>query len=307
MTSSRDHLHRDCPLCQAPPPSAPEVASHPAAEGLTFDDLVGHWNGIFKDRLFFSYARCPSCGLLYTPQFFDDPQLAALYAQMPANMDLVPTDALRRTQRGYFETLRDNSSLEGGLIEVGPDVGLFTDNCVREGRFDSYWLIEPNRDVLPALSATMGSAPFHVTHELTGYSHIPDASAGAVVMIQVLDHLLDPLTALSELRAKLRSDGKLLIVTHNESSLLRRVFGARWPAFCLQHPQIYNPRSMKALVERAGYRLVDIKRTTNYFPVEFLVKNLAWALGLKVNTVPTFAGLSIGLKLGNMITVATPA
>lgn len=225
---------------------------------------------------------------------------------MPPNMEVVPTDALRRTQRGYFETLKAHSTLEGGFIEVGPDVGLFTGNCVREGRFDPYWLIEPNRDVIPALSATMGSAHFHVTHAMTGYGHIPDASAGAVVMIQVLDHLLEPLVALKDLRAKLRPDGKLLIVTHDESSILRRVFGPRWPAFCLQHPQIYNPRSIKALVELAGYRLIEIKRTTNYFPVEFLLKNLAWASGMKIDKVPSFGGLSLGLKLGNMITLATP-
>jgi SAM-dependent methyltransferase len=298
-------LHRDCPLCRAQPPSSPKVCSRPAAESLSFEDLVGHWNGFFTERMFFSYARCRSCGLLYTPTFFEEAQLEALYAQMPANMALVPTDALRRTQRGYFETLKAHSDLEGGYIEIGPDVGLFTENCVREGRFDPYWLIEPNRDVTPALSATMGSVPFHITHDMTGYGYIPDASAGAVVMIQVLDHLLDPAAALRELRAKLRPGGKLLVVTHDESSILRRVFGPRWPAFCLQHPQIYNPTSMKALVEAAGYRLVDIQRTTNYFPVAFLLKSLLWASGLQFDKTPSFGGVSVGLKLGNMITLAT--
>jgi hypothetical protein len=307
LTAPDAFLHRDCPLCGAPAPSLVEVCSRPTAESLSFDDLVGHWNGFFKERMFFSYARCDSCGLLFTPTFFEEAQLEAMYAQMPSNMDLVPTEALRRTQRGYFDVLKAHSSLEGGYIEIGPDVGLFTERCVSEGRFSPYWLIEPNRDVIPALSATMRSAPFDIAHDLTGYHHIPDASAGAVVMIQVLDHLLEPATALRELRAKLRPDGTLLIVTHDESSILRRVFRSRWPAFCLQHPQIYSPNSMKALVEAAGYRLLQIRRTTNYFPVEFLFKNLVWALGLKFDRTPSFGGLTLGLKLGNMITLATPA
>ena len=42
-------------------------------------------------------------------------------------------------------------------------------------------------------------------------------------MIQVLDHLLDPIATLTELRAKLLPDAKLLIVTHNEQSLLRKM------------------------------------------------------------------------------------
>jgi hypothetical protein len=125
-------------------------------------------------------------------------------------------------------------------------------------------------------------------------------------MIHVLDHLLDPAGILRELRGKLLPGATVVIVTHNESSLLRRMFARRWPAFCLQHPALYNPRSMRSLIESAGYELVQIKRTVNYFPLQFLVKHLLWAIGLKVESTPAFGGLSIGLKLGNMITVARP-
>jgi Methyltransferase domain len=135
---------------------------------------------------------------------------------------------------------------------------------------------------------------------------VPDVSVGAAVMIHVLDHLLDPAGVLRELRGKLLPGATVVIVTHNESSLLRRVFQRRWPAFCLQHPELYNPRSMRALVESAGYELVQVDRTVNHFPLQFLVKHLLWAAGLKIDAVPAFGGLSIGLKLGNMITVARP-
>jgi len=282
------------------------VATASTAESLPFDGLVPHWNGFFKEKMFFSYARCASCGLLYAPVFFDSDQLAALYAQMPPNMEIVPTDALRRTRRGYFETLRAHSGLAGGYVEVGPDIGLFVENCVRESRFDPYWLFEPNRAVAATLTAAMGAANFHVIDDMVGFSRAPQGSVGAVAMIQVLDHLLDPIAALRELRDRLAPEGTLIIVTHDESSILRRIFGPRWRAFCLQHPQIYSRRSMRALLARAGYDVVTIERTTNYFPVQFLVRHLLRASGLKVDSTPTFGGRSIGLKLGNMITVAAP-
>jgi hypothetical protein len=101
-------------------------------------------------------------------------------------------------------------------------------------------------------------------------------------------------------------DAHLLIVTHDESSLLRRAVGWRWPAFCLQHPEIYNPRSITTLLERAGYRVVEQHKTVNYFRFSFLVKHLMWALGLKVSTVPGFGGWTPGLKLGNLLTLAKP-
>src|SRR5438309_1433277 len=126
-------LSRICPVCGSQPP-APAISSELRAESLGFDALVPHWNGFFKDKAFFSYARCGGCGLLYAPTFFNAPQLENLYGQMPPNMAEVPLEALRRTQRGYFEILKNVSPCDGGFIEVGPDIGLFTESCVRDGR-----------------------------------------------------------------------------------------------------------------------------------------------------------------------------
>lgn len=301
-----DYLSRVCPVCNAKPPVQPLIYSDVKAESLNFDALVPGWNGFFKDKVFFSYARCDGCGLLYAPTFFNNHQLELLYGQMPPNMAEVPLDALRRTQHGYFEALKHSSDMEGGFIEVGPDVGLFTENCVREGNYNEYWLFEPNRDVLPALSKIVEGKKYHIIHDMFGFSHIPDHSASAAVMIHVLDHLLDPVATLRELRQKLKPEAKLLLVTHDESSLLRRLIGWRWPAFCLQHPQIYNPESMRILLETAGYEVLQRSKTVNYFQFSFLLKHLLWAFGIQVKSVPSFGKFTLGLKLGNMLTIATP-
>lgn len=164
MTSS--YLHRNCPICGAAPPSNPEIASSPPAETMEFDELVPCWNGLFKAKVFFSYCRCPSCQLLYSPIFFTGEQLEKLYAQMPPNMDIVPRVSLEKTQAGYFDILQREVDLKGKLIEVGPDIGLFAKNCVERRAFDEYWLFEPNRDVEPALRGTMGDSSFHIIHDM---------------------------------------------------------------------------------------------------------------------------------------------
>lgn len=273
---------------------------------MDYESLVPVWNGFFREKTFFSYKRCPGCGLLFAPTFFTSEQLEALYAQMPPNMDVVPIETLRRTQRGYFDVLKRHSKLEGGLIEIGPDVGLFTENCVREGAFDRYWLFEPNRDVSEALHETMGNKQHEIIYEMFGFNRVPDGAASTAVMIHVLDHLLDPVATLTELREKLSEGARLIIVTHDESSLLPKLIGPRWPAYCLQHPELYNPRSMKTLLDAAGYDIVELSKTTNHFPIQFLVRHGLWAVGMKVERVPSFGGLTLGLRLGNMVTVAEP-
>jgi hypothetical protein len=302
--SSSLYHHRCCPCCGSKPPARPEIATPVEAAKLSFKELIPQWNGFFKEKSIFAYTRCSTCGLLYAPEFFDNDQLSSLYAQMPPNMDEVPLSALKATQRGYFEALKRHSSLTGGFMEMGPDIGLFTENCVREGDFSKYWLLEPNRTVEEALALVVKDKPYHIIQDLHGFSQVPERSATVAVMIHVLDHLLDPVPMLQRLRKTLTPDATLLIVTHNESSLLRRVTGSRWPAFCLQHPQIYNPQSIRKVLDAAGFDVLEVRKTVNYFEVRFLVKHLLWTIGWRTHRVPSFGHAVVGLKLGNMLTVA---
>ncbi len=299
-------LSRVCPVCGHASPTHNLIEAPKRAEDLGFDDLTQSWNGFFKEKTVFSYARCEGCGLLYCPTFFNEAQLEDLYGQMPANMDEVPLTALINTQHGYFKALKKSSPLNGAFIEIGPDIGLFTQHCVREGSFDQYWLFEPNRSVKDVLEGVVRGHKSQVIHEMFNFSAVPNGSVSAAVIIHVMDHLLDPVAILSELRKKLTAEARLLIVTHDESSLLRRIFGWKWPAFCLQHPQIYNLKTTKSLLQKAGFDVLEQHKTVNHFKLSFLLKHLLWAIGLKVKSVPSFWDVTIGLRLGNILTIATP-
>lgn len=299
------YQHRNCPACGGKPDPSTRVSSKVAAETLTFSELQAYWNGFFKDKVFFSYYKCTACGLLFAPIFFTSDQLEKLYREMPDNTAGVPIEALRRTQYGYFKSLKRNSSLDGDYLEVGPDIGLFTESCVREGAFKNYWLFEPNRSVWPSLEKIVVGRAGRIIPEMFGFSVVPQSTVSAAVMIHVLDHLLDPVVTLRELQQKLTPQAALLVVTHDESSLLRKITGAGWPAYCLQHPQIFNPDSIKVLMNAAGYEVIHTEKTVNHFPVMYLLKHLLWAFGLRLD-IPQWSQFSVGLKLGNMLNIAVP-
>jgi hypothetical protein len=300
-----NYQRRDCPACGDKPDPSSCVSSKVAAETLAFTDLQPYWNGFFKDKVFFSYYKCAGCGLLFAPTFFTSEQLEKLYREMPDNTAGLPIEALRRTQYGYFQSLEEHSSLDGDYLEVGPDIGLFTESSVREGSFKNYWLFEPNRSVWPSLEKIIAGRVGRIIPEMFDFAVVPETSISSAVMIHVLDHLLDPVVTLRELRKKLMPRSVLLVVTHDESSLLRKITGSGWPAFCLQHPQLFNPESIKVLMNAAGYEVVHTERTVNHFPVMYLLKHLLWALGLRVD-IPQWNRLFVGLKLGNMINIAIP-
>lgn len=297
------YQHRNCPACGGKPDPCTRVSSKVAAETLPFSDLQAYWNGFFKDKIFFSYYKCVECGMLFAPIFFTSDQLEKLYREMPDNTAGVPIEALRRTQYGYFNSLKEHSSLGGDYLEVGPDIGLFTENCVREGTFKNYWLFEPNRSVWPSLEKIIAGRGGRIIPEMFDFTVVPQNSISSAVMIHVLDHLLDPVVTLRELQQKLTLQATLLVVTHDESSLLRKITGTGWPAYCLQHPQIFNPDSIKVLMNAAGYEVLHTEKTVNHFPAMYLLKHLLWAFGLRL-AIPHWSKLSVGLKLGNMLNIA---
>lgn len=296
-------LSRACPVCRADD-AIIEVSSRRRAETMTPAALRPLWSGFFKERVFFSYARCKACGSLYAPHFFTDRQLAELYADMSTNMDAVPDDAIDATQRGYWDLAAAAGASGGGYLEIGPDVGHVVRHAVKDGDFDRLWLFEPNAAVHAKLAAAAGATPHRILSDMTDLSMVPDGSVGLAVMVHVVDHLLDPVAMLAQVRAKLKPGGTLMIVTHNEASALRHVMGTQWPPFCLQHPQIYSPRSMREMLGRIGFGSARVRRSRNYFPVGFMIRQAAWAAGIKLDRVP-LPRLALGLKLGNIITIAS--
>lgn len=299
---------RQCPACGAPPSEARrEIGSAVPAETLAFEALREQWYGFFKEKSLFSYSRCGRCGLLYATTYFTYEQLEQLYASMPANMSEVSDDALSRTQLGYFRELRKVARLEGQFLEIGPDVGLFARNCVENGSFERFWMFEPNVDAHDALRKTLDGTRFDISTELLDLSNVPDGQVTVAAMIHVLDHILEPVEFLKRLKAKLRPGATLLIVTHDERSALAKVLRNRWPAYCLQHPHLFNSGSMRALLAAAGFDTVKIVKSTNYFPVTFLVKHAIFAVGMGKPKLPVWPRLQLPLRLGNFITFATPA
>jgi hypothetical protein len=117
----------------------------------------------------------------------------------------------------------------------------------------------------------------------------------------VLDHLLEPLQTLQNLRQALVPGGALLLVTHDERSLLARLLDRQWPPFTLQHPQLYSRGSLSWLVKRAGFSISRVTRTVYYFPLAHLCRAALQIVGLPDSLVPAIESPTLGLRLGNIV------
>ena len=156
-------------------------------------------------------------------------------------------------------------------------------------------VIEPNQNMKMVLENTFSNY----------YEKIEDIDSSVkydlIIAIHVLDHVSDLNEFINKIQVLLKKGGKLMVVVHNERSLLSRVLGKRWPAYCLQHPHLFNKDSLKSVMEKHNLQSLDIKNSKNYFQIGYLLHHIFLAVfRLKVR-FPSF--FSIGLKLGNIMSI----
>ena len=264
------------------------------------------WAGFFHGRVFLPYGRCADCGQLYCPVYFSSERLGELYASMNDNTAGVDLGTVRRTQARYAAMLLRYAPAGGDYLEVGPDLGLVAAE-VAARRDSRMYFFEPNQAVWPALRERFAARDCRLSAAMDDFTTVPHGSIGAAAMVHVLDHVLDPVATVRELAARLAPGGVLLVVAHDESSLLAKALGRRWLPYCLQHPQLYRTATLTRTFEQAGLQAVAVEKASNDFAAAYLLKHGLAALGMPHDWVPDWPRPVASLRLGNLVAVARRA
>jgi hypothetical protein len=273
------------------------------AELMSWSDVKDFFIGLRNDQVFFSYYRCQECALLYCPWYFSKDQIALLYAAMPDNTMGEDKSTVSRTQSAYANWImsRKNTSNKR-YLEVGPDIGLVANQIVKINKPEFVSFLEPNRSVRTEL---LESVAVVESKEVVDFiDELVTKDFSLIVGVHVYDHLLDPVGDLANLRTRVEVGASLSIVVHNESSLLRKIMGPKWPPFCLQHPQLFNPQTQKKLFAKSGWELVEVKRSTNWYHMKYFVSMVASILGISTAISKIFPNIEFPIRLGNTISMA---
>lgn len=311
MEIKKSQIHSDwklrsCPSCGGDSFwNQAEISARKPAEILSFSEVGEYFIGLRSDQVFFSYHRCLDCGLLYCPTYFSQKQLDVLYSQMPNNLMGEDKSIATKTQSGYFNWF--NRRIKSGSIylEIGPDIGLLTQEFLCNFLITSTTLVEPNQAVHGPLREILKDVP-SASILLDTENIVRGEPFDTIVAIHVIDHLLDPLQELKSLRSVSHDDSSFLVVVHNEASLLRKILSSKWPPFCLQHPQLYSQDTLGSTLSRSGWEIVDCGKSTNWQSLRHFIRNGARVLGLNVNLFNWLPSLQIPLRLGNQIALVKP-
>ncbi len=161
----------------------------------------------------------------------------------------------------------------GTLLEVGCGRGFFLAAAKRRGYRVAGIEVDASR--ARSVADRLGVS---VENALVEESHWPDASCDLVYHCDLLSHFPDPLRALVRMRRMLRPDGAMFfevgLVGGLSAQWYRRMPHGSWP----RHRWFYEERSLAALLDRAGFRIVRLQ-TYSLGPQVLLFRGASRLLG----------------------------
>ena len=294
---------RACPICESSNiPPHPNSSAKKPAERMTWEEAKSYFVGLRHDQVFFSYYRCLECELLYCPWYFTKDQISILYSEMPDNTMGEDKSTLSKTQSTYAKWILQGDVCTDSYLEIGPDIGLVSRAIIAIKTPKKVTFIEPNLSVRQEL---IKSASKVNSIEVVDFiEDLNDDNFSLIVGVHVYDHLLDPIQDLRELSHRADKGAHISIVVHNEKSCLRKLLSTKWPPFCLQHPQLYNPKTLDNLLKQSGWSTKKIEKSTNWYHLRYFIRTTFSVLGVKDRLTSFLPNFEFPIRLGNMICLA---
>lgn len=253
--------------------------------------------------------RCARCDFQWRRDPPDDAELEALYGTgylerwgIDGPETLAQVRAMKEASYRRFlsEVLPHRSS--GRLLDLGCALG-FSVGVARELGFEAYGL---DRNV---------SAVETARREFGDRVHAGALDEGAfaglrfdvVTLIDVLEHMADPVASLKTLRERLSEGGVLAAVLPDTASRVRRILGRRWPHYAPEHLWYWSSANLPVFLEAQGFRVLALRTgLRKSFTARYLDRYSRHLGRRPLPGLGALGGLRLRLPTGEMLVVARP-
>jgi 2-polyprenyl-3-methyl-5-hydroxy-6-metoxy-1,4-benzoquinol methylase len=240
----------------------------------------------------YDYRRCLACDFVFVhpvpdPESVYDKEYFAGAGHGFGYVDY-DTDkaAMRHAFEQYLVIVESLSGKKGTLLDIGAATGYFMDiargrGWTVEGVEISDYAAEKGREKgLLLHTGTLGNAP------LTAREY------DAVSMLDLIEHVRDPVAEIQKAAKLLARGGRLIINTPDTGSMLARMLGRNWHQYVPpEHIMMFNAKNLKALLEKNGLRVEKVTRIGKKFTLQYVFETLERHI-----RVPGVSGLLAFLK-----------
>ncbi|WP_119422407.1 class I SAM-dependent methyltransferase [Desertibaculum subflavum] len=204
---------------------------------------------------------CRACGFR---QARGVDRVLALYEAMD-DPDYEATRAPRRLQAERLLKVLRRHRRDGRLLDIGAGSGILVE-AARAMGFDAEG-IEPSR-ALQAEAVARG-LPVH-----RGVLPHPGAAGryDAATVVDVIEHVPDPVGLMRDVREVLAPGGLCLVVTPDLGSLAARLLGRRWWHYRIAHIGYFDRATLARALLAAGFEVIWAGRPTWQLPAGYLAR-----------------------------------
>jgi SAM-dependent methyltransferase len=222
-------------------------------------------------------VRCTACGHRQTEPMPADAVLESAYADA-ASEDYVEEEAgqretarraLARIERHLVPDPHNGAGRTRRLLDLGCWVGFLLSEAQKRG-----WEatgVEPSQFASAYAREELG-LDVQTADLLT--APLPLAHFDAVVMGDVIEHLPRPGEALDRMAALLCAGGVAWMALPDAGSLVARRMGRRWWSVIPTHVQFFTRDSIRKLLERHGWEVLEISTAPKAFSVRYYLERV---------------------------------
>lgn len=256
-----------CPCCTAPcvlyAPGTTTAQAYFSGNAYT----ISHGRG----RELLDVWTCAGCGHGHTPVTkIDETHILQWYASSPTDETYMNEEAGRRkTARTILRRLAAIVDTPGRVLDIGAGPGFFVEEAIKGG-WDAEGLEAAQWAVDEYAKRTKTNRIRHGTTD--ALSDYPASTYDVITAFDVIEHLVDPFTFLSDCARLLRPEGMLVITTPRFDSLAARMLGARWHCMIPAHLHYFSRPSMHAALHGAGFQIQQQRHHTRSFSPSYLTQ-----------------------------------
>ena len=210
-------------------------------------------------------VRCASCGHMQLADMPREEVLSEAYEEAGSEDYVAEARGQRATAAAMLERI-ERHTRPGRLLDAGCWLGFL----LAEAR-DRGWSgvgLEPSE-----FASAWAREHLGVDVRTAGLDAIPPGERfDAVVMGDVIEHLVDPGAALARIRGALAPTGVLALALPDSGSLLARAMGRRWWSVLPTHVQYFTRASLERLLRANGFEPLEQATAPKAFTVRYYLE-----------------------------------
>jgi len=241
--------------------------------------------------------QCASCGFIFAERE-KLKQLTAAYAELEDPEYSETSQARIKQMQWLIRKIKELHPGAKNLLDIGAGTGLLVEQAQRAG-FEAAG-IEPCRSFVEkarqnGLNVLEGEMP---------HPQLQERQFDLITLVDVIEHVSDPLHLLQSAKAYLKRKGIMCVVTPNIESWTAKIMGQKWWHLRMAHVGYFSPRSLEQAAAECGLRVVREIQAIWFLPLDYVLVRLGKYLPSKIRTswnrmveAPSLAKITIPINL----------